>query len=125
MDAEQAAKMAANYRQHSGRLGEPPNGLSGFKPGSEPTCCVEARIQRYSVGMDTPRLAISDGTPLTSSFLADSILRSVIYRLSLRPGWRTTFSLRRCVRTSVPLHLGQASHDVVKETALGGCGMLP
>lgn len=48
---------------------------------SEPYGYAEARIQQYSVGTDTPRFLATSrgGTPLAKSFLADSILLSVIW----------------------------------------------
>src|SRR6218665_1399328 len=62
--------------------------------------CVEAGTQRYSVGMDTPRLLATSlgGTPLASSFLADSILLSVIFgfRPPFRPGRHTQRQALAC-----------------------------
>jgi hypothetical protein len=69
--------------------------------------------------MDTPRVLATSfgGTPLASSFLADSILLSVI--LGLRPPLRqsclATSSPARVRSTASSLHLGETGHDVKEE----------
>ena len=59
----------------------------------------DAGTQRYNVGTDTPRLWATSrgGTPLASSFLADSILLSVICRL--RPPLRSFSAWCICLRS--------------------------
>src|SRR6218665_3167017 len=97
--------------------------------------CVEAGTQRYSVGMDTPRFLATSlgGTPLASSFLADSILLSVIFGFSppFRPAPLGAFQPGAgALDGQLALHFGQARHDVEEKppgrrAGIDGIGQAP
>ena len=83
---------------------------------------VDAGIQRYKVGTDTPRFAATSrgGISLASNFLADSILLSVIWRL--RPPLAAQLSSNLKPRASalggeLTFHFCEAGYDVKKEAA--------